>query len=72
MPLALNNTQLEILKLFSHEQAEEDLKELKSLLVTYLADKVVRTADKAFDEKNYSDSIFEKWKKEHFRKSIQE
>ena len=64
----LNNMQLEILNLFSHEQTEEDLKEIKSLLVTYLADKVTREADKSFDKKGYTNIVFEKWKKEHFRK----
>ena len=51
MAIPLNNTQLEILKLFVQEQSEEDLKEIKSLLVAYLADKVTREADKAFDQK---------------------
>ncbi len=68
MPEGLNNMQLEILNLFSHEQTEEDLKEIKSLLVTYLADKVTREADKSFDKKGYTNIVFEKWKKEHFRK----
>jgi hypothetical protein len=36
---SLNNTQLEILKLFSTNQTDEDLKEIKSLLIRYLADK---------------------------------
>jgi len=57
MEAALNNTQLEILNLFSANQSEEDLKEIKSLLVRYLSDKVVREADKAADEKNYSQQI---------------
>jgi len=69
MPGALNDIQLEILKLFSHEYSEEDLKEIKSLLVAYLSEKTVREADKAFDRKNYSLEVFEKWKKEHFRKT---
>jgi hypothetical protein len=68
MGAALNNTQLEILNLFSHHQNEEDLKEIKSLLITYLADKVTREADKAFDKKGYTLGVFEKWKAEHFRK----
>lgn len=68
MSAALNNTQLEILKLFRHEQSEEDLKEIKSLLITYLADKVIREADKTFDDKGYTTAVFEEWKKEHFRK----
>lgn len=69
MEAALNNTQLEILKLFSTNQSEEDLKEIKSLLVTYLSDKVVREAGKAADAKSYTQQTFEKWKMEHFRKS---
>jgi hypothetical protein len=69
METALNNTQLEILKLFSANQSEEDLKEIKSLLVAYLSDKVVREADKAADEKLYTQQTFERWKMEHFRKS---
>ncbi len=52
MSVALNNTQLQILNLFSHDQSEEDLKEIKSLLITYLADKVTREADKAFDKRD--------------------
>lgn len=70
MATALNKIQLEILKMFSHYQSEQDLKEIKSLLVAYLSDKVTREADAAFDEKGYSESIFEDWKKEHFRKVI--
>ena len=69
MTMALNDMQLEILKLFRHEQSAEDLKELRSLLVAYLSDKVTREADKAFDEKGYSVAVFEKWKSDHFRKS---
>jgi hypothetical protein len=69
MPAALNDTQLEILKLFTHMKDENDLKEIKSLLVDYLSDKVVRSADKAYDDRKYTEAIFENWKKEHFRKS---
>ena len=69
MPAALNNTQLEILKLFRNDQSEEELQEIRSLLVAYLADKVTTEADRAFQEKNYATSIFAKWKQEHFRKT---
>jgi len=48
---------------------EADLAEIKSLLIAHLSDKVVRNADKAFDEKNDTTEIFEQWKLEHFRKS---
>jgi hypothetical protein len=70
MSAPLNKTQLEILKLFRNNQSEEELQEIKSLLVTYLSNKVVFEADQAFDEKGYTSAIFEKWKHEHFRKTI--
>lgn len=69
MATALNNTQLEILKLFSEDQSEQELREIKALLVAYLADKVTREADQAFDEKSYTKEIFSSWKAEHFRSS---
>lgn len=69
MQTALNPSQLEILKVMQYLKDEKDLKELKSLLVAYLSDKVVRSADAAFNEKGYSADVFETWKKEHFRKS---
>lgn len=69
MTSPLNNIQQEILKVMEHLRDETSLSEIKSLLRVYLSDKVVRSADKAFAEKNYTDAIFEKWKQEHFRKS---
>jgi len=72
MSIALNDVQLEILKLFSQDQSDEDLKEIKSLLISYLSDKVVRGADKVFDEKKYTFDVFDKWKNEHFRKPAQQ
>jgi hypothetical protein len=69
MPATLNETQLEILKLFALLKDENELQEIKSLLVAYLSDKVVRSADNAYDDRKYTEEIFESWKKEHFRKS---
>lgn len=69
MAVALNNTQLEILKLFRNDQTEEELQEIRSLLTAYLAAKVTLEADKAFEEKGHTTAIFEKWKQEHFRKT---
>lgn len=69
MSAPLNNIQLEILKLFNSQQSEEELHEIKSLLIAYLSDKVTREADRSFDDKGYSvDAIFTSWKTEHFRK----
>ncbi len=67
----LNDTQLEILKLFKGNQSEEELQEIKSLLIAYLADKVTREANMSFFHKGYELGIFEKWKQDHFRKKAQ-
>jgi hypothetical protein len=69
MQTTLNPAQLELLKLMEHLRDERDLAEIKSLLIAYLSDKVVRNADAAFDERGYTAEIFETWKAAHFRKS---
>jgi len=69
MATALNNSQLEILKMLTHLNDEKDVEEIKSLLLAYLSEKVVRHADSTFDEKQYTAEIFKKWKQEHFRKT---
>ncbi len=69
MRTEINETQLEILKVLDFMRDEKDLAEIKSLLLAYLSDKVVREADAAFDQKKYTIEVFEKWKEAHFRKS---
>jgi hypothetical protein len=69
MAKTLNDAQLEILRLFHHEQSAEEIAEIRSLLVAYLSDKVTREADKDFDSKNHALEVFEQWKSDHFRKS---
>jgi hypothetical protein len=64
---ALNNTQLEILKLFQLERSEEELLEIKKLLSEFLFKKAIAMADKEHSEKNYTDQDVENWTKEHFR-----
>jgi len=64
---ALNNVQIEILKLFKHEKSEEELFEIKKILSDYLFDKAIHLADEAFEEKGYTLTEVEKWKDEHTR-----
>jgi hypothetical protein len=64
---ALNNAQLEILKLFKYEKTEEELLEIKKLLSDYLFQKAIRLADKVHEEKGYSLEDIEEWKNEHTR-----
>lgn len=54
--------------MLTHLKDEKDIAEIKSLLLAYLSEKVVRSADSAFDEKQYTEDIFNQWKEEHFRK----
>jgi hypothetical protein len=65
----LNVAQIQILKLFQAIKNEKDLLELKTLLIQYLAKKTVEEADKAFDEKGYSQEMLQNWQYEHFRSS---
>ncbi len=65
---ALNPVQLEVLKLFRFTKTDEDLLELKTVLIDYLSKKTVSEADKAFDEKGFTNNDIEQWRKEHLRK----
>ena len=64
---ALNNAQLEILKLFRHEKTEEELLELKEILSDYLFNKAISLADAVYEEKGYTAEDIQKWKDEHTR-----
>jgi len=55
----LSNVQLELLKTFSHNLNEEDLKELKQLLVHFFAKKAMDEADKIWDEENWNEDKVE-------------
>ena len=63
----LSNLQLELLKIFSFEIDEEQLLEIKSMLVRYFADKVTNDIDKLFEEKGWGQEKIEEWSKEHMR-----
>ncbi|NCO54841.1 MAG: hypothetical protein COS14_08890 [Bacteroidetes bacterium CG02_land_8_20_14_3_00_31_25] len=65
---ALNPIQLEVLKLFRFTKNEEDLLELKTVLINYLSQKAVSEADKTFDENGFTINDIEQWRKEHLRK----
>ncbi len=63
----LNKTQLELLKLFSLDLSEEQLKEIKSLLIKYFAEKVTLEMDNLFEAKGWDEKKIEEWSKEHMR-----
>ncbi|MEN9446983.1 MAG: hypothetical protein RJA25_273 [Bacteroidota bacterium] len=61
LKLPLNNTQLEILKLFSQPLNEADLKEIKMLLVKHLSEKFSKKVAAISDEKGYTQTDFDSW-----------
>ncbi|MBK7408374.1 MAG: hypothetical protein IPL49_16790 [Saprospirales bacterium] len=63
----LNNTQLEILKLFSREMSEQDLLEIKRLIVRFLAQKVTALADEVWKQKSWTNEDMEKILQMHER-----
>jgi hypothetical protein len=64
----LNPSQLEIIKLFESHKTEEDLKKLKKALIQYLYERAAEAADKAFDERGYTQDTIEQWKTEKMRR----
>ncbi len=55
-----NNAQLELLKLFSTDLSEQDLRDLRQLLLKFKFERVIELADKAWDEKGWTNEKVEK------------
>ena len=51
----LTNVQLEVLKVFSYNLDEKELKEFKDLVAGYFANRSIELADKAWEEKGWTD-----------------
>lgn len=60
LSLPLSNVQLELLKLYSTDLSEDDLKELKSLLARFYAEKSIKLANQVWDEKGLTDEDMDK------------
>lgn len=60
----LSNLQLELLKIFSFDINEEQVKEIRTLLVEYFADKVTNDVDKLFEDNNWGIEKIEEWSKD--------
>ena len=65
--ISLNEHQLEILKLFTRELDDNDLLEIKRLIVSYLAKKMTKMADGIWDENNWTNEDMDKMLKRHKR-----
>jgi len=57
----LSNIQMELLKLYSTDLTEKYLAELKNVLAKFYADKSIKSANKAWNEKGLSNEDMNKW-----------
>lgn len=59
----LTNLQLELLKLYSFNLSEDQLREVQRLLAKYFADRASDEMDRLWDEKGWSDETMDEWLK---------
>ncbi len=57
----LSNVQVELLKIYSTNISESEMKELKNLLAQFYAKKSIENADKSWKDKNLSNDIMDEW-----------
>ena len=57
----LTNLQLEILKVFSYQLPEEELIEMKQVLVEFFAKRVKKRASEIWKENQYTHDDMDKW-----------
>jgi hypothetical protein len=67
MGTALSNMQKELLKLYSTNIPDEQLREIKLLLSDYFADKASDGVDKLWDKNNWNNDTMNQWAHEHNR-----
>ncbi len=65
MSQSLTKLQLEILKIYSTDISEDELKELKIILADYYAKKAIQAADDFYQKNNLTDSDMELWLNEN-------
>ena len=58
---SLSNVQVELLKLYSTNLSDADLKDLRLMLAKFYAEKSIKLANKVWDEKGLTDEDMDKW-----------
>lgn len=66
---SLSNLQLELLKLYSYNVSDDQLREIRRLLADYFAQKIDAEMNQLWQEKTWSNETIEAWKTEHLRSS---
>ena len=63
----MSNLQLELLRLYGNGVSEESLREIKTILAKYFADKATGAMDEVWDEKGLTEQTMIDWTNEHNR-----
>jgi hypothetical protein len=63
----MSATQLELLKILSFNPNEEDLRNIRKLIVHYYAEKATVAMDEFAAENNITEETYVAWSKEHMR-----
>lgn len=64
----LSNMQKELLKLYSTDIPDEQLKEIKILLSKYFADKATSEINRLWEKNNWDEQTMNQWANEHNRR----
>ena len=65
----LSNVQLEILKAFSHNLTDEELKDFKDTIAEYFASRAIQSANNVWDEKGWTGEDVDRMLNTKMRKS---
>jgi hypothetical protein len=68
---ALSNAQIEILKLMADNLSESELADLKKILLAFKLQRVIQLADKAWDERGWSQETMDQFLQTHMRTPYQ-
>ena len=67
----LTNLQLELLRLYGTDLADEELEEVRKLLARFIAQKAVREADRVWDERGLTNEDMDAWLDASTRRSLE-
>lgn len=62
---SLTNLEMELLQTFSFEVSEQQLLEIRQLLIDYFADQVTEDIDALFAQNDWGDAQIAAWKNKH-------
>ena len=68
----MSNIQLELLKLYATDIPDEDLINIKRLMVQYFAEKITQQMDMLWEENNWTAQTMHEWAASHIRSSKEE